>query len=118
MAPIFFAYERTPIGLKKVHIALQTFESYLQREGKKYAAGNNLTIADFPLVTATLCLEAIDFKIDDYPLVSAWYNNFKGSYPELWVIAEEGMKEIVAFEKNPPDTSGMNHPIHPGRKPK
>lgn len=118
MAPIFFAYERTPIGLKKVNIALNTFETYLLRSGTKYAAANHLTIADFPLVTATMCLEAIGFKLDDYPLVSAWYNNFKTAHPELWAIAEAGMKEIVEFEKNPPDTSGMNHPIHPGRKPK
>lgn len=38
MAPIFFAYERTPLGLKKTHIALSNFNTYLERLGKKYAA--------------------------------------------------------------------------------
>ena len=117
MAPIFFAYERTPTALKKVNIALKTFETYLIREKTKYAASNNLTIADFPLVTATMCLEAIGFKLDEYPVVLGWYDNFKSSHADLWAIAEIGMKEIADFEKNPPDTSGMNHPIHPGRKP-
>jgi len=116
MAPIYFAYERTELGLKKVKIALSTFETYLEKEKSKYAAGNGLTIADFPLVTATMCLEAIDFKLDEFPRVKAWYNVFKKENPQLWEIAEGGMKEIAFFEKNPPDLSKMNHPIHPARK--
>ncbi|XP_055386634.1 glutathione S-transferase 1-1 [Condylostylus longicornis] len=116
MAPIFFDYQRTELGLKKVHIALQVFETYLKSLGTKYAAGNNLTIADFPLVTATICLEAIDFKLDEYPLIKKWYATFKAENPQLWEIAEGGMKEIAFFEKNPPDLSAMNHPIHPIKK--
>ncbi|XP_055679965.1 glutathione S-transferase 1-1 [Lutzomyia longipalpis] len=116
MAPIFFDYPRTPIGLKKLNISLATFETYLKRSGTKYAAADHLTIADFPLVTATLCLEAIGFSLDEYPLVKAWYGNFKQQHPDLWAIGEAGMKEITEFEKNPPDLSGMNHPIHPIRK--
>uniref|UniRef100_A0A1B0CHI4 glutathione transferase n=1 Tax=Lutzomyia longipalpis TaxID=7200 RepID=A0A1B0CHI4_LUTLO len=112
----FFDYPRTPIGLKKLNISLATFETYLKRSGTKYAAADHLTIADFPLVTATLCLEAIGFSLDEYPLVKAWYGNFKQQHPDLWAIGEAGMKEITEFEKNPPDLSGMNHPIHPIRK--
>ena len=116
MAPIFFDYERTPLGLKKVHISLATFETYLKMLNKKYIAGDNLTIADFPLVTSVMCLEAIHFSIDEYPLVKKWYQTFKAEYPELWAITAGGMAEITAFEKNPPDLSGMDHPIHPIRK--
>lgn len=75
MAPIFFDYERTPLALKKVHIALNNFETYLTRLGKKYAAANNLTIADFPLVTATMCLEAIAFDFSSYKLVLIHFKN-------------------------------------------
>ncbi|KAF7271534.1 hypothetical protein GWI33_015607 [Rhynchophorus ferrugineus] len=116
MAPIFFDYQRTPLGLKKTKMALDIFNTYLQRTGTKYAATDNITIADFQLVTATMCLEAIDFDISDYPLVKKWYENYKREYPELWKIVEAGMKEINAFEKNPPDLSHMVHPIHPVRK--
>ena len=115
MAPIFFDYQRTPMGLKKVHIALNAFETYLQRSGTKYAAGNNLTIADFPLVTATLCLEAINFSIDEYPLIKNWYEMFKTEHPDLWNIGKGGLIEIAHFESNPPDLSAMKHPIHPVR---
>jgi glutathione S-transferase len=44
MAPIFFAYSRTPLSLKKVHIALDNFNTYLQRTGKKYAAAGDTVV--------------------------------------------------------------------------
>ncbi|XP_023295551.2 uncharacterized protein LOC111678435 isoform X1 [Lucilia cuprina] len=116
MAPIFFDYERTELGLKKVNNALAVFETYLERLGTKYAAGNHLTIADFALVSATLCLEAISFDFSGYPLVTKWYNTFKTEYPEIWSIANGGMQEIKEFEHNRPDLSHMNHPFHPIRK--
>ena len=116
MAPIFFDYERTKMGLKKVNNALSVFETYLQRLGTKYAAGNNVTIADFALVTATLCLEAISFDLTPYPLITKWYNTFKKENPDLWSIANAGMQEIKEFEHNRPDLSHMNHPFHPTRK--
>ncbi|KAF5298681.1 hypothetical protein FQR65_LT09661 [Abscondita terminalis] len=116
MAPIFFDYKRTPLSLKKLRIALETFNEYLKRLGTKYAAGDHVTIADFQLVSATMCLEAINFDLSDYPLVKKWYSTFKSEYPELWAIASSGMAEITEFEKNPPDLSNLNHPIHPTRK--
>ncbi|XP_065355310.1 glutathione S-transferase 1-1 isoform X2 [Calliphora vicina] len=116
MAPIFFDYERTEMGLKKVNNALSVFETYLQRLGTKYAASNNLTIADFALVSATLCLEAISFDISEYPLITKWYNTFKKEHADLWSIAYGGMQEITEFEHNRPDLSHMNHPFHPTRK--
>lgn len=118
MAPIFFDYQRTDMGLKKVNNALQVFETYLKTLGTKYAAGNKLTIADFALVSATLCLEAIDFDLSNYPLITKWYQTFKNENPELWSIANGGMQEITDFEHDPPDLSHMNHPFHPTRKPK
>lgn len=116
MAPIFFDYQRTPLGLKKMKMAIDVFETYLKKEKTKYAAGDSLTIADFPLVTATMCLEAIEFQLGPWPCVEKWYKNFKQQHPELWEIAAGGMKEISEFEKNPPDLSHMDHPIHPTRK--
>ncbi|KAK4880932.1 hypothetical protein RN001_004251 [Aquatica leii] len=116
MAPIFFDYHRTPLSLKKLRMALDVFNEYLKRLGTKYAAGDHITIADFQLVAATMCLEAIKFDISSYPLVHNWYETFKREHPELWAIAEKGMAEIAEFEKNPPDLTHLNHPIHPARK--
>lgn len=116
MAPIFFDYERSEYGLKKVHISLKTFETYLGQSQTKYVAADCLTIADLPLVTSLMCLEAIKFDLDEYPLVKTWYETFKKENPELWKITEAGMKEIEHFEKNPPDLSHLNHPLHPAKK--
>uniref|UniRef100_A0A182NX43 glutathione transferase n=1 Tax=Anopheles dirus TaxID=7168 RepID=A0A182NX43_9DIPT len=117
MAPIFFDYQRTEMGLKKLNLALGAFETYLVRAGTKYVAGDALTIADFPLVTSVMCLEAIAFDLGSYPTVRKWYNGFKEAHPSLWAITVKGMEEIAQFEKNPPDLTGMVHPIHPIRKP-
>lgn len=76
---------------------------------------DNLTIADLQLITATMCLEVIEFDLSQYPLINKWYDTFKMEYPELWSIADEGMKELIGFYKNPP-TLNMIHPIHPIRK--
>uniref|UniRef100_A0A1B0BMZ8 GST C-terminal domain-containing protein n=1 Tax=Glossina palpalis gambiensis TaxID=67801 RepID=A0A1B0BMZ8_9MUSC len=111
MAPIFFDYERTELGLKKVRNALSVFETYVRRLGAKYAADNHLTIADFALSSSTLCLEAIEFDLKSYPLVWKWYQTFKREYPTLWDIGNTGMKEIIHFEQNPPDMSHMQPSI-------
>ncbi|KAK5649210.1 hypothetical protein RI129_000239 [Pyrocoelia pectoralis] len=116
MAPIFFDYKRTPLSLKKVQMALDVFNTYLQQLGTKYVAGDHVTIADFPLISATMCFEAINFDISAYPFVTKWYATFKEEYPDLWAIAAGGMAEIAEFEKNPPDLQQLNHPIHPARK--
>ncbi|XP_046967416.1 glutathione S-transferase 1-1 [Vanessa cardui] len=116
MAPIFFDYERTDLGLKKVKMALEVFETYLSKLGTSHVACDHLTIADFPLFNSTMTLEAIGFDFSKYTKIYNWYNKFKNDYPELWKISEDAMKEIQHFAANPPDLSNLNHPIHPIRK--
>ncbi|XP_071440215.1 glutathione S-transferase 1-like isoform X3 [Hetaerina americana] len=116
MAPIFYAYKRTTETLKKMNIGISVFNIILERQGTKYAAGDGLTIADFPLLTATACLEAIHFNLSQYPEVAKWYENFKNENPKLWSIVLPGMEEVRAFESNPPNLSHIAHPIHPTSK--
>ncbi|KAJ8724542.1 hypothetical protein PYW08_016016 [Mythimna loreyi] len=114
--PVYFDYKRTPEGLKRVHRVLDVFDTYLSRLGTKYAAADHLTIADFPLINSTMCLEVIGFDFSQYKNVTKWYNDFKKTHPELWSITEEGTKIIKFCIDNPPDLSHLNHPIHPARK--
>lgn len=116
MAPIFFDYPRNEMGKKRVKIALSTFETYLKKDNTKYAAGDHVTIADFCLISATMCLEGIDFDFSEFPTVKKWYSTFKKEQPEFWALTEEFMKWVKHFEQNPPDMSKMNHPIHPKKK--
>ena len=37
---MFYDYKRTPLGLKKITIALDVFNTYLQRENTEYAASS------------------------------------------------------------------------------
>lgn len=69
MAPIFFDYERTDLGLKKVKMALEVFETYLKKLGTSHVASDHLTIADFPLFNSTMTLEAINYDFSKYTKV-------------------------------------------------
>lgn len=92
------------------------FEEYLKRVGKKFVVADYVTIADFALVASVVCLEGIDYAFDNFPLVTEWYKNFKINCPKEWAVAESGLKVIQDIEKNPPDLSKLNHPVHPVRK--
>ncbi len=116
LEPIFYDRPRDEMGLKRVHMALGVFEEYLKRVGKKYVVADHVTIADFPLITSMICLEGIEFSFDKDSLIKTWYENFKRENPEVWAVAEEGMKVINEINKNPPDLSKLNHPVHPVRK--
>lgn len=116
MAPIFFDYPRGELGLKKVNMSLAAFETYLAQTQTKYVAGDNITIADIALVAGTLPLEGIGFSLKGYPLVEKWYALFKQEHPGLWEIGRVGAEEIASLDKNPPDLSQLNHPLHPARK--
>lgn len=56
--------------MKKVHMALEVLETYMKRLAKKYVAADHLTIADLPLITSTMALEAIGIDFSEYNLVS------------------------------------------------
>ncbi|KAJ8718908.1 hypothetical protein PYW07_016464 [Mythimna separata] len=114
--PIYFNYERTAEGLKRVHRVLDLFDTYLDRQGTAYAAADHLTIADFALINSTMALEVIDFDFSQYKKVTTWYNNFKKMHPELWSISAEGIRLMKMCAANPPDLSHLNHPLHPARK--
>lgn len=84
-----------------MHNALAVFERYLCDAGTKYAISNEITLADFALISATICLEATDFNFAvDYPLTSKWYDTFKAEHPELWKIASVDMVAISEYYKN------------------
>lgn len=100
--------------MKRIEGVLATFEEYLRRVAKKYVVADHVTIADFALVSSVQCLEGIGFNFDKFTLVKNWYENFKRENPEEWAVAEECLKVIQ--DKNPPDLSKLNHPVHPRRK--
>lgn len=88
----------------------------MKRIGKKFVVADHVTIADFALLASVVCLEGIGFNFDEFALVKKWYENFKKECPKEWAVAETGLKVIQDIDKNPPDLSKLNHPVHPVRK--
>lgn len=138
--PMCYAYTRSDKSLKMVKHVLEVYQEILSRQDGNYAAGGNaeflhikwpsprrehyvkfsllfflenLTISDLSLIMGTVLLEVIEFDLTPYPKVKAWYENFKSAHADLWTLANQGLKELQEFEKNPPDLSQIQHPIHP-----
>lgn len=116
VAPIYYDYPRTQASLDRMLMGIQLLEVYLQRSGSKYIAGNTVTIADFPLICATMVLYVIGFELTRYPLIQKWYDTFKFEHSKLYKLAFDEMHEIGDGYKNPPKITMKSHPIHPLRK--
>lgn len=111
--PMDYEYERSEDNWKKLNHAVKIFDEILRRQNAKYAAGNNLTIADLPLVMGTVAMVAMDFNLDPYPHVRQWFQNFQINQAKLWAIAKEGLEGLAFYNKNRRDMSHLRHPIHP-----
>jgi glutathione S-transferase len=84
VGPLFFDYPHTEMGVKRVHNAVNVLEEYFKRLGKKYVAGDDVTIADISLACSMTVLEVIQFDFSKYPLVQEWYATFKKENPGMW----------------------------------
>nr|CAD7418896.1 unnamed protein product [Timema poppensis] len=70
--------------LKKIEEALAILEVFL--EGKKWVAGDNITIADYTLAVSLSGIEETDIKLNNYPNVVKWFARAKTTiegYEEL-----------------------------------
>lgn len=116
VGPMFFDYPRTEAGLRRLEMSVGVFDEYLKRLGKKYVAGDNVTIADISLACSMTVLEAVKFDLTNYPFVNEWYETFKKENSEMWIYGQKALDEMIGYETNPPDMSKMKHPIHPMKK--
>lgn len=88
--PIMRGSPADPEKFKKVEDSLEVFDKFL--ENTKYAAGDNLTIADYALVStySTILQSGMDFS--GYKNVTRWYES-RSSFPGI-EINEEGVAAI------------------------
>lgn len=68
---IFTNKPADPEGYKKMEGAVEFLNTFL--EGLKYAAGDNITLADFALVTTISTYDVSGFDFTPYKNVVAWY---------------------------------------------
>ena len=85
--------------MKKLEEALEFLDIFLA--DSKYAAGDNVTIADYSLIASVSTLEAIDFDLTRFKNVTRWYAQCNKSLPGIEANAEgiAGMKEFIKKAK-------------------
>jgi len=90
---IFAKAPADPEKLKKLEEALGWFNTYL--EGQKYAAGDNLTLADISLTATVSTMELAKIDLSKYPNVVAWLERCKATVPG-YDLNESGLAEFKA----------------------
>ncbi|XP_069700043.1 glutathione S-transferase 1-1-like [Periplaneta americana] len=80
-----------PDQCKRFEDAFSKLDKYL--EGQTWAAGDHITIADFPLIATVSSAEIFGFDITRYPNVSRWLANAKKSIPKYEELNHAGCLE-------------------------
>ncbi|XP_044255683.1 glutathione S-transferase 1-1-like [Tribolium madens] len=75
---IFNNEEPDPNKATKFEELLSLLDGFLDNN-QTWVAGDNLTIADFAIITVIATAEAVGFKISKYPNVFAWYQRAKNA---------------------------------------
>ncbi|PSN34563.1 Glutathione S-transferase D1 [Blattella germanica] len=91
---IWMGKKPEPEKLEKFKEAVQFLEHFLN--GNTWAAGDNLTIADFDLVATVSTVELFDFHLQPYPNVTRWLAKAKKIIPGYEEINHAG---CVAYKK-------------------
>lgn len=91
---IFAKAPADPEKFKAMEAALGFFNTFL--EGNKYAAGNELTVADISLVATISSYDVAGFDLSKYPNVNKWYALCKETVPG-YSINQAGLEEFKKF---------------------
>lgn len=86
-----------PEKLKKVESAMELFDTFLK--DSKYAAGNEITLADFSLVASVSTFVGLGYDISKYPNVAKWFELCKETVPG-YSLNQAGVDEFVTYFKN------------------
>lgn len=85
-------FQAKPPDHDKESAMRKTFD-YMNRQlqGQKYMAGDDMTLADISMATNLALLELRSYKLDQWPLLNAWYQKMKQlSY---WAECNQGLYE-------------------------
>ncbi|XP_055700192.1 glutathione S-transferase 1-like isoform X2 [Phlebotomus papatasi] len=92
---IFAKAPFSPDGFKKMEDAVGFLNTGL--EGRKFAAGDALTIADMALVATVATYDVFKFDFSKYPNVTRWYESCKKTIAGYDEINQKGADQF--FEK-------------------
>ncbi|PSN34570.1 Glutathione S-transferase 1-1 [Blattella germanica] len=80
---------------EKFKEAVQILDTFL--EGRTWAAGDNLTVADIDLVTTITSAETFGFKVKPYTNVARWLAKAKNTIPGYEEINQAGCVEYKKY---------------------
>lgn len=93
---IFAKAPADPEKFKKMEEAMGFLDTFL--DGKTYAAGDFLTLADLSLLATVSSYEVAKFDLSPYKSVTKWYNHIKTVAPGA-DLNEQGCVEFSRFFK-------------------
>lgn len=86
-----------PEKLKKLDEAVEFLEQFLSNS--KYAAGENITIADYALIASFSTIVASEIDYSRFPNVNRWYELCLNTLPGIEVNVE-GIETLKVYVKN------------------
>ncbi|XP_066994628.2 glutathione S-transferase 1-1 [Anabrus simplex] len=97
--PVFFAgADYDTAKLKKLEEAYEFLDTFL--ENQEWVAGNNLTIADFAVVSSVSTADILGFDISRYPNVSKYFSRAKATMKGYDEINHAGCLELKKMFEN------------------
>ncbi|XP_030035463.2 glutathione S-transferase 1 [Manduca sexta] len=81
--------------LEKLKEGLQFFNTFL--EGRKYSAGEELTLADLSLVATISTIDAAGIGLKEYPNVEKWFELVKATAPGYEEANQKGIDAFKGF---------------------
>jgi len=91
---MFFGKPQDPEKFKAIEKPMEILNAFL--ENSKYAAGDNMTLADFSLTTTISFYEALQYDLSKYPNIVRWYALCKETVPG-WEVCREGLDAFSGF---------------------
>ncbi|GIY96185.1 glutathione S-transferase 1, isoform D [Caerostris extrusa] len=76
----------------------QLFRGFLSKTA--YAAGDQITLADFSLIASLSFAEAADYSYADYPKITAWMQKLKSEIPSYKEINDVPLQQFKEFLKS------------------
>lgn len=87
---VFFGKEYDPEQFQKLQNAFEILDKIL--EGREYATGRYMTIADLALAATVSTAETFNFDVEKYHNVAKWLDRIKASAPGYRKANGEGLK--------------------------
>lgn len=82
---------------KSFRTNVEKMNNRLEKSGKKYLCGDNITIADISIAASFSFVKAFDYDLSSFNSFNAYLNNLKTSIPKYFEVNDEPEKNLRKF---------------------